>query len=163
MKFTDALNISPWKSLSQSNVYDIAGEAPVPAIEVGDSIIHNTTDNIRKVVNIVPDAKMPDAYVKFHFEDGGAMTLPTKSTVIVPSTYKADAVPHKNPEYPTIWQRAQVHGGGPSDKLNINKDDPDFNKKLSIFHGMTFEEANPHLGAPQGRKGHFNQGSTGHL
>lgn len=163
MKFNDARKISTWKALSQSNVYDIVGETPVPTIEVGDSIVHNTTDNIRKVVNIVPDAKMPDAYVKFHFEDGGAMTMPTKSTVLVPSTYKTTLVPHKNPDFPDSLERAKTHGAYPSDSIPVAKGDVHYGKDLSIFHGMTFEEANPNLNASRGRGGHFSHGSTEHL
>lgn len=163
MKFNDAQNISNWKALSQSNVYDVVGETPVPTIEVGDSIVHNTTDNIRKVVDIVPDAKMPDAYVKFHFEDGGAMTMPTKSTVLVPSTYKTTFVPHKNPDFPDSVERAKKHGEGPSDRIPVAKGDNYYGKDLSIFHGMTLEEANPNLSAPRGRADHFSHGSTEHL
>jgi hypothetical protein len=163
MKLHNANRIDTWKSLSQSQVHDIVGEAPVHFIEVGDSIVYNATDNIRKVVNIVPDAKMPDAYVNLHFEDGGAVTMPTKAKVTVPSSYKTNVVFHKNPELPDVYERATKQGGAPWDNLPIDRSNPEFGSDVSIFHEMTFSEANPHLNAPKGRSSHFNHGSTGHL
>lgn len=162
MRYKDARNISEWRKAGQQHEFDVVGNAPVHTIQVGDSIVHNTTDNIRKVVDIVPDAKLPDAYVKFHFEDGGAMTLPTKSTVMVPSTYKI-GVEYNHREPGTGWNvRSTDHGRGPHDKVPFNiKESPSrMDQEGVVFHGMTFEEANPWL---RGRQGHFNHGGTEHL
>lgn len=142
------------------NDRDMIARVPLGLVDVGDSIIHNTTDNIRKIVDIVPDAVNP-AYVKMHFEDGGAMTMSTKSQVILPSSYKMGWEPSKVAEEEGGGQYTRTLEHGKS--YDSARATPELKERMRnegvVFHGVPLTESNPWLvenSAGRDRSGAFH-------
>ena len=165
-------NLNKLNWVPQGDVHsdpEYIAEAPVSHLEVGDSIIHKTSDNIRKIVDIVPDAKMPDAYVKLHFEDGGGMTMPIKSNAMLPRSYKINFDMVGADRSTQRYERLLGHTSSAGrDSLLFKKEHEDVRNRLqsegSIFHGVPLVESNPWLQDVVARRSNsFSQGSTGHL
>ena len=128
------------------NDRDMIARVPMSLVGVGDSIIHNTTDNIRKIVDVVPDAVNP-SYVKMHFEDGGAITMSTKSQVILPSSYKLDYEFSGVPGEKGFGQYSRTieHGKNSESARYTPETSERMSKEGVIFHGVPLTESNPWL------------------